>query len=134
MPTSPIKGCLEAFCKATAPTCCIYSYRDDFDELWRIVSTLFQRPEAKDLSTHAPDGAKNVVVLWDGAPDPPAGLSGSNVDVADHVTVYYWVVALCCNAQRVEKERLPRLRLFILDLEPTQHSSAFGTSRSSSFD
>src|SRR5262249_27456735 len=105
----------------------IFSYREDFAQLWKIEDFLGQ-------------AQADVVIVWDGVPKdensekttlPRMADNGpSAINVADRVTVYDWLVALCCAASQqllaAPRTPLPNLRLFVLDLQPPGRSSAFG--------
>lgn len=89
----------------------VWSYRDDFEAIWDALKAC-----PKDLPP-------NLIIVWDGVPESEDGTLAINV--ADYVTVFDWVVALCCKAATESTEALPQLRLYILDLTPPQHSTSF---------
>ena len=132
---SPVKHILTAILDRVRPAdkvvsnWRVLSYREDFAVLW-------------GLGTHLGSGipqslgdASNLVVVWDGVPsghrkplwgdvqegrqdraslgEPP---DDKAFNVADHLTVYDWLVALSCSLR--EKEPPPSLRLLVLDLAP----------------
>ena len=58
--------------------------------------------------------------------DPAGGHAAHTViNIADYVTVYDWIVALCTSIS--QQDAVPALRLFVLDLAPRASSSAFGS-------
>ena len=128
--SSPIKGILaailEQFREDEPPEdredgFRVLSYRDDFAELWGI-----DEPGGDVGGTLLDgDGPLNVVLIWDGVPEPTSMSPDQvRINVANHITVFDWIVAFCCRLER--QEHRPRLRFFVLDLEPAACASAFG--------
>lgn len=97
----------------------VVSYREDFAELWGVGS----HHGGGMLASLASGAVPNLIVVWDGVPSDTT--VQSVINIADYVTVYDWIVALCSSLS--QHGAAPAPRLFIVDLTPRASSSAFGS-------
>ena len=99
----------------------VFSYRKDFLFLW----------ESLDALVSPTNNSLDLVIVWDGVPEGDVSGTGATanppptINVADYVTVFDWIVGLCCAAGK-KGNSFPQLRIHVLDLNPPKHSKAFG--------
>lgn len=112
----------------------ITSYRHDFDYLWGFEASSGVTPRGWVAGTEL-DDQKIVLIIWDGMPHEDEH-DGREVGAANYVTPFDWAVTFTYQIIAASgatgqtpvlqpDARLPRLLIFILDLESHKHAASF---------
>jgi hypothetical protein len=107
----------------------ILSYKNDFEYLWALGSTV---PEGLVAWITSGDEAAthNLVLVWDGMPAVP---KHSGINIENYVTPYDWALAISCVVSDIggsgshasNTSRAPHLRILIVDLKSQEYASSF---------